>query len=81
MESRLFGLTQQNVRKLAFQLADRNGIQHKFNTNTGMAGKITQLYIYIFYQMCKKLNYLILIYFYNFNFRERLAKRFFKKAF
>ncbi|XP_022163625.1 uncharacterized protein LOC111029082 [Myzus persicae] len=39
MESRLFGLTQQSVRKLAFELADRNGIQHTFNKNTGMAGK------------------------------------------
>lgn len=47
MESRLFGLTQQSVRKLAFELADRNGIQHTFNKNTGMAGKITQFYRYI----------------------------------
>jgi len=78
MESRLFGLPQQSVKKLAFQLADRNGILHTFNMNSGMAGKITQLYIYKLYQMCKKFNYLILIYLYNFNFRERLAKRFFK---
>jgi len=69
MESRLFGLSQQSVRKLAFELADRKSIQHTFNKNTGMAGKITQFYIYILYQICKQL---------NFYFRERLAKRFFK---
>ncbi|KAF0755976.1 tigger transposable element-derived protein 6-like [Aphis craccivora] len=30
MENHLFELTQQSVRKLAFQLADRNGIQHTY---------------------------------------------------
>jgi len=44
MESRIFGLTQQSVRKLAFQLADRNFLQHTFNTHTGMAAN-TIIYI------------------------------------
>lgn len=39
MEARLFGLTITECRKLAFQLAEQNGIQHPFNKNDKMAGK------------------------------------------
>lgn len=39
MESRLFGLTTRDVRCLAFQLAERNKLDHYFNKDTGMAGK------------------------------------------
>lgn len=38
MESRLFGLTTRDVRCLAFQLAERNKLDHYFNKDTGMAG-------------------------------------------
>ena len=39
MEERLFGFTRQAVRKLAFQLAEKNNIHHDFNKTNGMAGK------------------------------------------
>ncbi|XP_030757332.1 uncharacterized protein LOC115883165 [Sitophilus oryzae] len=39
MESRLFGLTMMDFRRLAFQLAIRNQCQHKFNAASEMAGK------------------------------------------
>jgi len=39
MEARFFGLTCQDVRKLAFQLAMRNGIPNRFNAEKQMAGK------------------------------------------
>jgi hypothetical protein len=39
MESRFFGLTCQEVRKLAFQLAEQNNVQHRFNPDNQMAGK------------------------------------------
>lgn len=39
MESRLFGLTSRDVRSLAFQLAERNKLEHTFNKETGLAGK------------------------------------------
>ncbi|XP_030767509.1 uncharacterized protein LOC115891223 [Sitophilus oryzae] len=39
MESRLFGLTMIDFRRLAFQLAIRNQCQHKFNAASEMAGK------------------------------------------
>lgn len=45
LESRLFGLTLDDVRRLAFQLAERNGIHHRYNKDTRMAGKRL---IYIF---------------------------------
>lgn len=38
MESRLVGLTMHDFRRLAFQLAEKNGLDFPFNTNTGMAG-------------------------------------------
>lgn len=38
MEQRLFGLTSQEVRYLAFQLANRNGQDHPFNKDEELAG-------------------------------------------
>lgn len=38
MESRLFGLTKTDLRLLAFQLAERNNLNHPFNKETGLAG-------------------------------------------
>lgn len=38
MERRLFGLTIKDTQRLAFEFAERNGIQHPFNKNTGLAG-------------------------------------------
>lgn len=38
MESRLFGLTKTDLRRLAFQLAERNNLNHPFNKETGLAG-------------------------------------------
>ncbi|CAK1590196.1 unnamed protein product [Parnassius mnemosyne] len=39
MEKRFYGLTLQDVRRLAYQLAERNNIKHNFNKDTQMAGK------------------------------------------
>lgn len=39
MEHRLFGLTPRDLRKLAYQLAERNQIYHNFNEATKMAGE------------------------------------------
>lgn len=39
MEKRLFGLTMIDFRKVAFQLAKRNGFSHRFNQADGMAGQ------------------------------------------
>lgn len=39
MEARLFGLTMKDCRYLAFQLAEKNNIQHPFNKDTQMAGE------------------------------------------
>lgn len=39
MESRLFGLTINELRVIAFQLATRNNLSHKFNEDKGMAGR------------------------------------------
>lgn len=38
LESRLFGLSSTDLRKLAYDLAHKNGIEHRFNTNLKMAG-------------------------------------------
>lgn len=38
MESRLFGLTTKDLRRLAFQLAEKNNIKHTFNQGDQMAG-------------------------------------------
>ena len=38
MESMLFGLSMDDVRVLAFQLAEYNGLQHPFNRMVGKAG-------------------------------------------
>lgn len=39
MESRLFGLGTKELRQLAFQFADKNGIQNNFNATKGLAGR------------------------------------------
>ena len=39
MEARLLGLTREDVRVLAFQMAKRNGRPHRFNKVNQMAGK------------------------------------------
>ena len=39
LEARLFGMTCVEVRKLAFEMAEANGIKHNFNTEKRIAGK------------------------------------------
>lgn len=39
MESRFFGLTCEDLRRLAYQLAEKNGIAGRFNSQKKMAGK------------------------------------------
>lgn len=39
MESNLFGLTPRDIRYIAFQLAERLNLQHKFDRDTKMAGE------------------------------------------
>lgn len=39
METKLFGVTYDDLRKIAFQLAEKNNIPHPFNKNTKEAGK------------------------------------------
>ena len=39
MESRLFGLTMKDLRSLAYDLAERNGLAQRFNKETGQAGQ------------------------------------------
>jgi hypothetical protein len=39
MEKRLFGLTTLDVRRLAFDLAEKTNAVHPFNKETGLAGK------------------------------------------
>lgn len=39
MEAKFYGLTGYDVRILAYQLAERNGIKHCFNVESGVAGK------------------------------------------
>src|SRR6218665_2166148 len=39
MESRFFGITFLDLRRLAFQLAERDNISHQFNKSKGLAGK------------------------------------------
>lgn len=38
MESRLFGFTTTELRRVAFQLAERNQLEHKFNKENRLAG-------------------------------------------
>jgi len=39
MEARFFGLTCQDVRRLAYEFANKNGLVHRFNPEKKMAGK------------------------------------------
>lgn len=39
MESRLFGLTMKDLRSLAYELAERNNLTHKFNKKKCLAGQ------------------------------------------
>jgi len=39
MQQRLFGLTLTDMRRMAFQVAERNGISHRFDKKKEMAGK------------------------------------------
>lgn len=39
METRFFGLTMKDLRRLVFQIAEKNNIKHDFNKETQMAGK------------------------------------------
>ncbi|KAG8228369.1 hypothetical protein J437_LFUL008218 [Ladona fulva] len=39
METRFYGITLRDVRSLAFQLAEKNGIPHPFNSELGLAGE------------------------------------------
>ena len=39
LEESFFGLNITDIRRLAFQIAEQNGIPHKFNRNTKLAGK------------------------------------------
>ncbi|XP_055641843.1 uncharacterized protein LOC129778764 [Toxorhynchites rutilus septentrionalis] len=39
LEKRFYGITMSNVRTLAFDLAEKNGLPHPFNKSTKMAGK------------------------------------------
>lgn len=39
MESRLFGLTMKELRSLAYDLAEKNGLSHRFNQETRLAGQ------------------------------------------
>lgn len=49
MEGRLFGLTMLDLRKLAFDLAEKNKIDHNFCKKTGTAGKPEVCLIFIYY--------------------------------
>lgn len=39
MEERFFGFTRSDVRHFAFELAEKNGIQHPFSITAGTAGR------------------------------------------
>ena len=39
LESMFFGMTRRDLMRLAYQLAEKNGIQHHFNENVQSAGK------------------------------------------
>jgi len=39
LESRLFGITCVDLRKLAFEIAEANGVEHNFNQDKRMAGR------------------------------------------
>nr|KAI8735677.1 jerky protein-like [Biomphalaria glabrata] len=39
LEGMLFSLTRNDIRCLAYQIAEKNGLSHRFNKTEGMAGK------------------------------------------
>jgi len=39
MEQRYYGLRRQDIKRMAFQLAVRNGLKHPFNQENSEAGK------------------------------------------
>lgn len=39
METRFFGLTMKDLRRLVFQIAEKSNLKHDFNKYTQMAGK------------------------------------------
>lgn len=39
METRFFGFTMKDLKRLVYDIADRNNLKHEFNTETKMAGK------------------------------------------
>ena len=39
LESRMFGINTKDLRRLAFEIAEKNKIPHQFNKDVGMAGK------------------------------------------
>lgn len=53
LEERLFGITLTDIRMLAFELAERNNIEHNFNRDKRMAGKC---WLYSFLSRNKKLS-------------------------
>lgn len=42
MKSRFFGLTTKDLRKMAYDLAEKNNLQHNFDLHAKMTGKIWQ---------------------------------------
>jgi len=49
MEGRLLGLTMMDLRKLAFDLAEKNKKDHNFCKKTGAVGKPEVCLIFIYY--------------------------------
>ena len=39
LESSMFGINTKDLRRLAFEIAEKNKIPHQFNKDVGMAGK------------------------------------------
>ncbi|XP_028130533.2 uncharacterized protein LOC114326374 isoform X3 [Diabrotica virgifera virgifera] len=54
LKERLLGITLTDIRMLAFELAERNNIKHKFNTEKRMAGKF---WLYSFLRRHKELSF------------------------
>jgi hypothetical protein len=39
LETRFFGMTRKDLRKLTFQLAEKDELKHRFNKEKGIAGR------------------------------------------